>query len=70
MAEKKNIENKAEKKTTAKKTTAKKSIDWQSLPDIVVIISKSDKHMKKGQEYTISKKTAQILVAKGLANLK
>jgi len=70
MAEKKNIENKAEKKTTAKKTTAKNSIDWQSVPDTVVIISKSDKHMKKGQEYTISKKTAEILVSNGLADLK
>ena len=70
MAEKTKIENKAEKKATAKKATAKKSIDWQSIPDTVVIISKSDKHMKKGQEYTISKKTAEILVGKGLADLK
>ena len=70
MAEKKKIENKAEKKPTAKKAPTKKSIDWNSLPDSVVIIGKSGKHLSKGKEYTVTIETAKLLVNKGVADLK
>lgn len=70
MADKKKIENKAEKKPTAKKAPVKKSIDWNSLPDSVVIIGKSGKHLAKGKEYTVTIETAKLLVNKGVADLK
>ncbi len=70
MAEKKKIENKAEKKPTAKKAPAKKSIDWDSLGDSVVIVGKGGKHLSKGKEYTVTIETAKLLVNKGVADLK
>lgn len=70
MAEKKQIQNKAEKKPTAKKATPKKSIDWDSLGDSLVIVGKGGKHLVKGQEYTVTKETGKILVEKGVADLK
>jgi len=66
MAEKKKIENKGEKKTTAKK----KATDWGSLADMVTIIGKGGKHLDKGKEYNVTKETAKLLVEKGVADLK
>jgi hypothetical protein len=70
MAEKKSIQNKAEKKTTAKKAPVKKSIDWDSLGDSVTIIGKGGKHLSKGKEYIVTKETGKLLVNKGVADLK
>lgn len=70
MAEKKTLANKGEKKPTTKKAPAKKSIDWDSLPEMVVIVGKGGKHLEKGKEYNITKETAKVLVEKGVADLK
>jgi len=70
MAEKKTLANKAEKKPVAKKATAKKTIDWDSMPEMVVIVGKGGKHLEKGREYNVTKETAKVLVEKGVADLK
>ncbi|NRA78946.1 MAG: hypothetical protein HRU18_12110 [Pseudoalteromonas sp.] len=70
MAEKKILSNKAEKKPIAKKASAKKSIDWDSMPEMVVIVGKGGKHLEKGREYNVTKETAKVLVEKGVADCK
>lgn len=70
MAEKKKPSNKSEKKPTAKKAPAPKSVDWAEVSDPCIVISLTDKHMKKGAEYPVSKEMAQVLVKHGKAKLK
>ena len=65
MAEKRKIANKAQKVKPVKK-----DIDWNSLPELVIVIGEDNKHLEKGKEYRISKYTAKVLVDKGAAKLK
>ena len=70
MARKGKLENKAIKKPVQNKKETSKEIDWDSLPNTVTIVGIVDKHLNIGQEYTISKGTAKLLVEKGSAKLK
>ncbi len=74
MAEKKKLSNKAlepkaPKKAPAPKKTAK-AIDWDSQPEMVVIIGCKDGSLKEGKEYPSTKGNAQLIVNKGWAKLK
>jgi len=70
--EKKEIKNKQETPKTEKKAPKKeKKVDFSKLGDKVEIISTGQsKHMKKGEEYTVTKEVAIILINKGDAKLK
>jgi len=66
--EKENLENKSAKKVLAKKVEA---IDFDSLPDFVVIVAvKENKSVEVGVEVSVTKETAINLINRGLFQLK
>ena len=74
MAEEKKPENKAQKmkpetKAAAPKKVAK-AIDWEAVPEEVIVLGTKAGKLKEGQEYLVTKATAKILVPKGVAKLK
>lgn len=74
--EKKKTANKASKaKTTTKKAAPKadpkpKAIDWDSLPQSVVVVGTGKKSLPKGVLYPVTKEIAKVLVEHGKATLK
>jgi len=65
MAEKKEIKNKSEKKST--KT---KSIDWSKVDSQVVVIALKGNNLVEGKEYPVTKEIAKILIGAKKATLK
>jgi hypothetical protein len=74
MAEKKKPENKAQKMKPETKAAAPKkadkAIDWEAMPEEVVVLGTKAGKLKEGHPYPVTKATAKLLVTKGTAKLK
>lgn len=65
MAEKKEIKNKSEKKTSKTKV-----IDWSKVESHVVVIALKGNNLVEGKEYPVTKEIAKILIGAKKATLK
>ena len=58
------------KEAKPKVTEKPKAINWDEIPQEVIIIGLDGKHLESGKEYKVTKEMAQILVIKKAAKLK